>query len=78
MPCDALRKVGRRLADPASILPQLTLPFALTPANDGYRMVTHFVEFFLGFGYGHNSGFVRFALNPTDVVRTAYTLGLHT
>ena len=78
MPCNALRKVGRRLADPASILPQFALPFALTPANDGCRMVTHFVGFFFGFGYGHNSGFVRFALNPTDVVRLAYTLGLHT
>ena len=78
MPCDALRKVGRWLAGLASSLLQLILPFALTPAGDGCRMVTHFVGFFFGIGYGHNPTFVRFALNPTDVVRTAYTPGLHT
>ena len=78
MPCNALRKVGRWLAGSASILPQYALPFALTPAGDRCRMMTHFVGFFLGFEYGHNSGFVRFVLNPTDVVRLAYAPGIHT
>ena len=78
MPCDAQRRIGRYLADPASILPQFALPFAPIPANDGCRMMTHFVGFFFGFGSRHNPSFVRFGLNQTDVVRLAYTPGIHT